>query len=256
VSDQDTYRHELAGLAPEALADYLGTHSGLPGPRANLTLVQAAADVADAAQIQRLAASDDEYLALCGAVGLGRLLAAHEGDDAALRAQLRQFACDSRWRVREGVAMALQRVGDVGTAQLWSLADAWLAFARAAPGDAGLYVARAVVAGVAEPRLVRAAADARAAQQAVDTATGILAAVPGKERRSDAFRVLRQALAYGWSVVIPGSPESGFDALDRWAVVDDADVRWLVRQNTTKARLTRADPDRVERLRRNAGRSA
>src|SRR5947207_8733154 len=93
--------------------DYLLKESGLPGPRANLELVQAAADLGTPEQFHRWLALGPaatppktalEFLPLCGAVGLGRLLA--EGQVAVLPA-LRQHANDPRWRVREGVAMAL-----------------------------------------------------------------------------------------------------------------------------------------------------
>lgn len=69
-------------------------NSGLPGPRANLELAQVAADEAPAAQLRQWAASDEEYLALVGTIGLRDL--------DALRVQ----ANDPRWRVREGVAVA------------------------------------------------------------------------------------------------------------------------------------------------------
>jgi hypothetical protein len=96
---------------------YLLEHSGLPGPRGNLELARAAAEVRSAGELRRWASLDsdvaptggsEEFLALCGVVGLGRLLA--EGDAEAL-GELRGHANDPRWRVREAVAMALQRWG-------------------------------------------------------------------------------------------------------------------------------------------------
>src|SRR5258707_15857937 len=98
MSKRDTYRQALAGL-PDWDA-YLLKESGLPGPRANLELVQAAADLGTAEQFRRwlalgLAATPPktalEFLPLCGVVGLGRLLA--EGQLDALPA-LRQQAND------------------------------------------------------------------------------------------------------------------------------------------------------------------
>src|SRR4249919_398350 len=106
MSKLDEHREALRVLPAGAWAGYLAAHSGLPGPRANLELARAAADQAPPGLVRELAASDDEYLALCGAVGLGRLLA--EGDPEAAGA-LHRLAGDARWRVREGVAMALQR---------------------------------------------------------------------------------------------------------------------------------------------------
>ncbi|WP_344611891.1 hypothetical protein, partial [Dactylosporangium salmoneum] len=65
----------LRELPPPDWPAYLGQRSGLPGPRADLELVQAVADTADSQTLDELIASGDEYLVLCGVTGLGRLLA-------------------------------------------------------------------------------------------------------------------------------------------------------------------------------------
>ncbi len=254
MTNQAEYRAALEALEPSARAAYLGAHSGLPGPRANLELAQAVADAASATQIRSLAASTDEYEALCGAVGLGRLLA--EGDVPAEN-DLRMLAADPRWRVREGVAMALQRLGDADRERLWQLADHWLDVGEGGSGvlDAGaggspdLLLLRAVAAGVAEPRLVKAPADARRALGILDRVTGGLMAVPAPDRRGrDDVRVLRQTLEYAWSVAAVGAPEEGFAALERWAGTGDPDARRIARANATRARLRRLDPARADAL--------
>jgi hypothetical protein len=109
------YRCELASVGD--LDAYVREHSALPRPRASLGLVHAVADWGDEALSLRCAgdqapggdANDPvAFLEICGTVGMGRLLA--EGSDAH-RERLRVLASDARWRVRESVAMALQRVG-------------------------------------------------------------------------------------------------------------------------------------------------
>jgi hypothetical protein len=60
--------------------------------------------------------------------------------------------------------------------------------------------------------------------------------------------VLRQALGYCWSVAIAASPDEGFRLFERWATIEDADVRWVVRENLKKKRLARADQDRCRKL--------
>jgi hypothetical protein len=239
LSRIDRLRGELRALPPTAWPAHLAEYSGLPGPRANLELARAAAEEASPALVHRLAASRDEYLALCGAVGLGRLLAEGAPDAAA---RLRRLAEDDRWRVREGIAMALQRLGDDDVRRLLALAGAWAA-------EPSVLVQRAAVAGVCEPRLLRQPAVARQALDLLDTVTGALAARPDGERRDPAVRVLRQALGYCWSVAVAALPAEGFEALARWAGDDDRDVRRVVRENLGKARLRRADPAAVTRLR-------
>ena len=129
MSKVDGYARALRKLDdPES---YLLEHSGLPGPRGNLELARAAAEVRSPAEFRRWASLDadvaptgsaDEFLAFCGVVGLGRLLA--EGNDDAL-ADLRTHANDPRWRVREAVAMALQRWGSGEFDALAAAMAAW-----------------------------------------------------------------------------------------------------------------------------------
>jgi hypothetical protein len=241
VGKRDDYLTELS-QSPEKMA-FLRQHSGLPGPRGNLELVQAAADMGREEEFREWIAvgsgSDptDEFLAVCGVVGLGRLVA--EGR-LGLVEELRDLASDRRWRVREGVAMALQRVGDADISRLFEIVAGWV--------DDRPYVQRAVVAGVAEPRLLQTPEAAAMAVDIVDTVTATLAAAP--DRRSDEFRTLRQALAYCWSVVVVADPGRGKPRMERWALSGDPDIRWLIRENLKKARLLRLDPDWVEELTR------
>src|SRR6267142_1264266 len=114
----DGYRVELRGL--KRWEPYLKKHSGLPGPRANLELVQAVGDEADSDRLWRLSASADEFLALCGAAGLGKV-ALMEPDT--VMKWLRELASDPRWRVREGVAIALQRIGRESMPHLLAILD-------------------------------------------------------------------------------------------------------------------------------------
>jgi hypothetical protein len=89
----------------------------------DIELAQAVADVGTAKQFDRFLTwdaqraplgSQEEFLAFCGTVGLGRLAA--EGNNR-VPPRLRKLASDPRWRIREGVAIALQRLGlaDMGS---------------------------------------------------------------------------------------------------------------------------------------------
>jgi hypothetical protein len=195
MGNSKEYRAALAATPPERWDAWLAAHSGLPGPRANLELAQVVADEAPPATLRRYAAAGDEYLALCGAVGLGRLLA--EGDQRAA-GELAALAADGRWRVREGVAMGLQRLGDADLPRLLDLADAW-----AASQDP--LVQRAAAAGVCEPRLLRQPGPAARALDLLDQVTGSLAARPAGERADPALRVLRQAHLRELAGLEPGS---------------------------------------------------
>jgi hypothetical protein len=69
----------------------------------------------------------------------------------------------------------------------------------------------------------------------LETATGQVARAAN--RRVDDVRVLRQALGYAWSVVIAADPVRTWVAFQRWAAVDDPDIRWIVAENLKKNRL-------------------
>ena len=232
MTKHQDYAREL-GRTPDRIA-FLRWHSRLPGPRGNLELVQAAADVGVEADFRTwidVGSGDDptdEFLAVCGVVGLGRLLAEGRRESAE---ELRGHASDPRWRVREGVAMALQRVGDTDVCRLFDVVTGWLADRP--------YVQRAAVAGVAEPRLLKTTEAAARAIMVVDRVTESVAAA--EERRSDEFRTLRQALGYCWSVVVVAAPELGKSCFQRWASSSDPDIRWIVKENLKKARLLRLD---------------
>jgi hypothetical protein len=223
----------------EALLDapdrdaYLARHSGLPGPRANLELAAVASAVASAEDAARWAASDDEYLALCGAMASARL-----GDDD----RLRLLANDRRWRVREGVALGLQRHRTADPQALIRMLDGW-----AAGSD---LERRAAVATLAEPPLLRDHALAQAAIDVVDRVTADLAMSP--DRRDDGFRALRKALGYAWSVVLAAGAPQARERFEALLGSEDPDVRWVVRENLKKARLERLDAAWVAALRRRA----
>jgi len=241
MSKVDHYRQILRTL--DDWDAFLLSESGLPGPRANLELVQAVAEEGDAARFQRYLAfgpdqaptnSPQVFLAVCGVVGLGRLLA--EGHHEFL-ATLRRCAADPRWRIREGVAMALQRLGDVDMAALLQVAEEW--------SRGSLLEKRAAAAAVCEPRLLGQKEHVGRVLQLLDGITASLTQVA--DRRSDDFRVLRQALGYCWSVAVVAWPEKGQPMMESWLASSDRDVRWVMKENLRKERLKRLDAAWVAR---------
>ena len=130
------------------------------------------------------------------------------------------------------MAIALQRLGEDRPDELARIAMEW-----SASGDP--LVARATVAAVAEPRLLRTPAAVGAALDVVDAATALV--VGSSDRRAEPVRVLRQALGYAWSVVIAADPGRGWPRFVAWSKRDDPDVAWLVRENLKKNRLQRLD---------------
>ena len=115
--------------------------------------------------------------------------------------------------------MGLQRIGDADMPFLLEEMAFWAGGNRLEQ--------RAAVAGLAEPRLLRDPAHAAAVLALFDRITTTVAGAP--DRRSDDFRVLRQALGYAWSVAAVALPEAGLQLLEKWGGSDDPDVQWIVR---------------------------
>jgi hypothetical protein len=235
MTKADSYRARLRSLSDWDA--FLLRESGLPGPRGNLELAQVVADegtpelfrryltyTADKAPVN----SPYEFLAFCGVVGLGRLLA--EGDRKVLPT-LRRCAGDPRWRMREAVAMALQRLGDADMDALLDEVRPW------AEGDA--FEQRAAAAAVCEPRLLRRAKHAGAALRLLDRITASVERA--KERRTESFAALRKGLGYCWSVAVVALPGRGKSLMEKWMVRPDPDVRWVMRENLKKHRLAALD---------------
>jgi hypothetical protein len=205
---------------------YLRANSRLPGARANLELLAIAGDKIDKqtaiAWAQRAVGAEptDVFVVMVGLVGLGRLAA--EGDESGL-GLMRQRAGDREWRVREAVAIGLQRLGDARPERLAEIALEWSA------GSA--LETRAAVAAVAEPRLLKTSAAVEAAFDVMDQATD--KAVTSRDR------VLRQALGYAWSVVVAADPARGLQRFEAWEAkaAGDPDIAWIVRENRAKSRM-------------------
>lgn len=240
MTKADEYRAQLRAL--DDWDEYLLEKSGLPGPRGNIELAQVVADEGDHQLFQRYITytaeqaptnSPYEFLAFCGIVGLGRLLA--EGDQDVLET-LRHAASDPRWRMREAVAMALQRLGDADMNRLITAMQDW---AQGAPLEQ-----RAAAAGLCESKLLGQAEHVRIVLEILDTITASIKQVDN--RRSDGFLALRKGLAYCWSVAVVALPIKGKTLMEKWLVEPDKDIRWIMKKNLKKARLARMDGDWVE----------
>lgn len=234
MSKIDDYREILKKLGD--WDDYLRAESNLPGPRGNLELAHAAADLGDRECFEHFLTFDaerapvntpDEFLAFCGVEGLGRLIA--EGQTN-LWPTLRARVSDPRWRIREGVAMALQRVGQVDMDLLLDKLEGW--------ANGNWLEMRAAAAGLAEPALLQ---EEKHILRALEILDNITSAVASAQDRDEDFKILRQGLGYCWSVIVAALPTSGKRVMERWLSNTDKDVRWIMKENLKKKRLVRMD---------------
>ena len=236
----DAYRQQLAAV--QEWDAFLLEESGLPGPRGNLELAKAVAWEIDSARCWRYAGisaeeappgTAEEFLSFCGVLGLGKLCL--QGDTKALPA-LRQSASDPRWRTREAVAMALQFIGTHDVYKMVTIAKEWAH---------GTHLEqRAAIAGICRPALLKEPHAAQAASDILNTVTTSLS--QAGDRKAKACKVLRQSLAYCWSVAVAASPEIGKPLMETWMASTHHDIRWMLKQNLKKKRLLRMDPDWVQ----------
>lgn len=239
MKKSDIYREKLLTL--DNWDAFLLKESGLPGPRGNIELAQVVADLGTRALFERYldftpdrapTNSPQEFFAFCGALGLGKLLA--DGDATQL-VRLRLLASDPRWRMREAVAMALQRLGDVNMPALLAEMERWT--------TGNCFEQRAACAALCEPKLLK---DTQAAHETLSLLDMITASVvSATDRKNEGFIALRKGLAYCWSVAAAALPEVGTRMMERWLQSDDQDVRWIMRENLKKKRLEVAAPEWV-----------
>lgn len=267
-----------------ALVDHLLARSNLPGPRANLELLQRFRDDVERYCIDHRGAlwelcwsflevprdtavtgSPIEFIAMCGAVGFGAIGASDATTERTHFSEtmrvLKSVAGDPRWRVREAVAMALQRILESSGGRAVEVLASWIEPRK-------WLQMRAVAAAVAErPLLDNPFLCARSLElhrQIIREILQFLAearpASLSQAMRLEAFHKLVQALEYSISVVVAADPDRGFPFLRELALrsrngtpppgVANAVLRRIVKGNLKKKRLLRADATTVAELTR------
>ncbi|MGA2381615.1 MAG: hypothetical protein ABSG85_20130 [Spirochaetia bacterium] len=247
------------GTLPQ-LGTLLEENSGLPGPRANLELAYSFAsavarmhleewqwdfllETAGTSPTKAPENTPEVYVTLCSLIALGALYGTglpRPRRRAALAA-IKTAASDSRWRVREASAMALQLIGEQDIEALKSIVGDWL------PGASALEM-RAVAAGLAHPPILSNEAFAGFCLESARSILTSISRMDAKSRKGESFKVLRQGMGYALSVFVSKSPGEGFTLMRKSAAVRDADIAWIVRENLKKKRLTERFPKDVEQV--------
>jgi hypothetical protein len=229
---------------------YLRAQSRLPGPRANLELVNNLSNllvaivpeqpeqvwmlvhylVQDEKTVERN--TPDEFIVLCGVVAFGACASVQTEWHTEVFEMMKDYACSKSWRVREGVSMALQRLLPV-------IPQETIDFLIELATKGNCFQQRASIAAIAEPSLLQA-------QTMIDAALAIqrfvlerLHELSTTDRKSEDVRALRQSLGYTLSVVTAASPEKGFALMRNCAKWNDTDINWILRENLKKKRLAK-----------------
>ncbi|MHA1945378.1 MAG: hypothetical protein ACXAC6_11340 [Candidatus Hodarchaeales archaeon] len=240
------------------LIQYLKKNSNLPGRRANLELAQAFTNIVDELSpdhhgslteltdhfcainsVDAPTNSSKEFIPFCGTWALGIIGSKDEQKLKRSMGILNRMAMDPRWRVREatakGISLLLKKNSHL-TLQIlndWIKMENWLVY-------------RAIAAGLASPSALK---DRTVAIEALELHDAIFHSIlSNPNNRNDDFKVLRKGLAYTFSVIVVEVPDEGFTLLKSLANTEDKDIRWIIKENLKKNRLTKAFKVNVQQV--------
>ncbi|GCE11785.1 hypothetical protein [Tengunoibacter tsumagoiensis] len=248
----------LSALVERALIDnyrplefYLREHSRLPGPRANLELMNDVSHLLAAAipkypdgvrslinyfanGERKVVVSNTpgEFVMLCGVVAYGACAAVQPEWRVETFQLLSHYSCSPYWRVRECVATAYQHLVQA------DLQGTGVELTKLAESEKYLQQ-RAAVATLSEPRLLFDADSLKLALELHRIVLEKVHQVPSEDRKNEDFRVLRRGLGYTISVVTAAAPDEGFTLMRQWATWNDPDIVWILRENLKKKRLAK-----------------
>ncbi len=221
---------------------FLKANSNLPGPRGNLELANAAAHTSTAQQMELMLAQDstavvenspEVFVVFCGVAALGVHFI--RGNKQQI-STLKHYANDSRWRIRESVAMALQEIGKRDMQLLLSEVENWM--------DGPFLQLRAIAAGLCEPILLQ---ELSVTGRVLEILDQITTRIPdGSKDDKDGFIALQKGLSYCWSVAACAYPEKGKSLMEKWMSSNQPGIRKIMVENLKKNRLMKMDAVWVE----------
>lgn len=262
---QQKYTSELGKLLKEsdciAIKKYLLTNSNLPGPRANLSLADVFAKqfghskvnpklvdllftFASFSAIEAPTNDSREFLPLCAIQALG-VIYTHlktKYQDAILTL-LKKLANDQRWRIREAVAMALQKISEVNFQIVENIFSAWLKEKMSAAEK------RAVLVALAHPpTLKHNETHVKFCLQIADSFLQELVNCSAKKYEGNDFEILLKGLEFTLSVFVAYFPAEGFKLLAKYASSKNKYLNKIIYSNLQKARLKKYYPGEVKAI--------
>ncbi|WP_240419475.1 hypothetical protein [Paenibacillus periandrae] len=240
------------------LRNFLLDRSGLPGPRANLGLAKSFANSfvkqppseamwklllewANLSAAEAPTNNSGEFLPFCSVLALGAYYLQAAGErKLEIVAVLKETMSDSRWRIRESAASALQSIGEQSFQQLQIWFEEWLE-------DANCLERRAFVAALAHPPLLK---DRNHVHFCLSIAERILDDFADRKPAAtdEEARILSTGLEYAISLFVEKEPERGFALLKKYAVSNDKRMKKIIKSNLSKSRLCKKYAPQVEEV--------
>ncbi len=263
---QEKYLQDLTKIFNEFLEtkddslvqEYLIKNSRLPSPRANLELAYSLDELIltfnenkkdelwklffKLSQITAEAApmnDPKEFLSYCGIFGIGSIANNYHSYLFESLKILKKAAIDKRWRTREATAHVLAKLIKTYKGKVIDRILPWIK-------EKNWLLIRAVAGAFAVPKLLE---DPNIANTAFELHINIIELIlKEKNRKHHEFRSARKGFAYTFSTVVLALPEKGFQFLESLTLIDDVDIRWILKQNLRKNRLKNRFPKKVKYL--------
>lgn len=242
----------------EALYTELVKHSRLPGTRPNLELAEAFAascasrSAKDAKAVDALVgamvtmdadrapgATELEFLPMCGVYAAGFRVAS-DPRATKMMALLHDAAEDLRFRVRDAVVVALGKIGAVRGDELVHEVNGWMD---------GFFHAAAVLRALVGAGWLTRIDDAAGACALLDAGFRTLDGAPRSASRYPGFKALVEAFRAAPAPLALRFGAPVLAVLENFASCKDPDLRALVRESVSDAKLTARFPDDMARLR-------
>ena len=237
----------------EPLTNFLSTHSGLPGPRGNLTLAAEASKlIARDWGIKRSyfkdlivawSSSGNEYLMFVAHEAIGQVLSGNPKEVEWAVPILYNANFNPLWRAREGVTFALETLLEDEASFALRIIDEWCK-----SGDP-IVIRNSIVALAHPTQLRKNSAQLHALELYNGVGMEIVAKVinPG-----DDVKMLAKSLGFTLSVAAEAD-EGYLDEFENWIDGNIKVWRVIIKENLTKARIAKKYPSHIGALLKRLG---
>ncbi len=222
------------------LEEFIVRNSNLPGPRGNLELCFAFAEIYEDINVllDWLKITEDQadvndprsFLAFCSVVCLGKIYVKKR--DKRIIPVLKESANDGRWRMREAVAFGFQNIGESDFAELKKIFSEWII-------KSNNLEKRAILVSLAHPPFLN--------EDNAEFCFKIADIVLKQMDRETDFDVLKKGLEFTISVFAAAHPKVGFSFIRKWIGSDKA-INKIMKENLKKNRLVGKYPAEVQNL--------
>ena len=222
------------------LEQFILKNSNLPGPRGNIGLAFALAEIFDQIDVlfDWLKITEEEadtnnpkaFLPFCAAVCLGKIYTKRKNKK--IITVLKKSANDGRWRMREAVAFAFQIIGENNFDELKNIFSVW-------NNKSNNFEKRAILVSLAHPKFLN--------EGNAKFCFEIAEVVLKEMNRENNFDVLRKGLEFTISVFAAANPKLGFTFIKRW-IGKDKVIDKIMKENLKKDRLVRKNPGEVKMI--------